>query len=192
MRHRTTLLAALLVLGVVGCGSGSSSSDSVNPNTAEQSPPGDIPDNQAFVRYHAPGAPFTVKIPEGWSRSAANGAVTFTDKLNSVRIQSVPASSAPTLSQVVHGEVPKLTKQVTGFQSPKVSAVHRKAGDAVLVTYLADAHPNAVTGKAGKDAVERYVFFHNGQDAILTLSGPKGADNVDPWRIITDSLAWTR
>jgi len=26
---------------------------------------------------------------------------------------------------------------------------------------------------------------------VLTLSGPVGADNVDPWRIVTDSLAWS-
>jgi hypothetical protein len=25
---------------------------------------------------------------------------------------------------------------------------------------------------------------------VLTLSGPKGADNVDPWRIVSDSLKW--
>jgi hypothetical protein len=48
-----------------------------------------------------------------------------------------------------------------------------------------------VTGKRRTDAVERYLFFHHGREAILTLSGPKGADNVDPWRIITDSLRWT-
>ena len=172
------------MLGVVGCGGGSSSSNSVDPNTAEQSPPGDIPDNQAFVRYHAPGAPFTVKVPEGWSRSAANGAVTFTDKLNTIRIESTPATSAPTLAQ--------LAKRVSGFQAAKVTAVNRKPGRAVRITYLADAGPNPVTGKSGKDAVERYVFFHHGRDAILTLSGPKGADNVDPWRIVTDSLIWTR
>jgi hypothetical protein len=26
----------------------------------------------------------------------------------------------------------------------------------------------------------------------LTLSGPKDADNVDPWRLVTDSLRWLR
>jgi hypothetical protein len=190
MLHRTTLVFALLALGAAGCGG--SSSSSVDPNTPEQSPPGDIPDNQAFVRYHAPGEPFTVKVPEGWSRSAANGAVTFTDKLNAIRIESAPAASAPTVSQAGRDEVPKLAKQVKGFQQPKVSVVKRTPGAAVLIAYLADANPNAVTGKAGKDAVERYVFFHRGRDAILTLSGPKGADNVDPWRIVTDSLTWTR
>ena len=41
-----------------------------------------------------------------------------------------------------------------------------------------------------RDAVERYSFWHNGIEAVLTLSGPKGADNVDPWRIVSDSLKW--
>jgi hypothetical protein len=62
---------------------------------------------------------------------------------------------------------------------------------AIRTTYLADATANAVTGKAGTNAVERYVFFHNGKDVILTLTGPKGADNVDPWKIVTDSVTWT-
>jgi hypothetical protein len=26
---------------------------------------------------------------------------------------------------------------------------------------------------------------------LITLSGPAGADSVDPWRTITDSLQWT-
>jgi hypothetical protein len=182
MRNRIVVAAALLALLVAGCGGASA------PKQAEQSPPGDIPDNQAFVSYRAPGAAFTVKVPEGWSRSASGGAVTFTDKLNSIRIESAAASAPPTAAQ----SLSKLTKTVKGFQAGKVSEVSRKSGKAVRITYLADAKANAVTGKTGQDAVERYVFFHNGKDAILTLSGPKGADNVDPWRIITDSVAWTR
>jgi hypothetical protein len=27
-------------------------------------------------------------------------------------------------------------------------------------------------------------------EVILTLSGPVGADNADPWRVVTDSLQW--
>ena len=60
------------------------------------------------------------------------------------------------------------------------------------ITYLARGTVNAVTGKSGSDAVERYIFFHRGKDAVVTLSGPKGADNVDPWRLVTNSLRWTR
>jgi hypothetical protein len=88
--------------------------------------------------------------------------------------------------------VPQLSSSVKGFQAGNVGTVHRTAGAAIRVTYQATAKPNPVTGKTGTDAVERYVFFHNGRDAILTLSGPKGADNVDPWRIVTDSLRWAR
>ena len=48
-----------------------------------------------------------------------------------------------------------------------------------------------MTGKAGTDAVERYVFFHNGTQLVADAERPKGADNVDPWRIVTDSVRWT-
>jgi hypothetical protein len=27
---------------------------------------------------------------------------------------------------------------------------------------------------------------------VLTLTGPVGADNVDPWKIVTDSFKWSR
>ena len=58
------------------------------------------------------------------------------------------------------------------------------------ITYLAKSKPDPVTGKATTDAVERYVFFHNGRRAILTLTGAKAADNVDPWRIVSSSVRW--
>jgi hypothetical protein len=47
-----------------------------------------------------------------------------------------------------------------------------------------------VTGKGGTDAVERYLFVKSGKELVLTLSGPKGADNVDPWKIVTNSVVW--
>jgi hypothetical protein len=47
-----------------------------------------------------------------------------------------------------------------------------------------------VTGKVYTDVVERYEFFRNGTEAIVTLSGPSGADNVDPWRTVTNSFRW--
>jgi hypothetical protein len=71
-----------------------------------------------------------------------------------------------------------------------VSTVARKAGSVKRITYLAQGRPDPVTGKTRTDAVERYVFTHGGRPVVVTLSGPKGADNVDPWRIVTDSLRW--
>src|SRR5262245_29701683 len=189
MRTIITLAAALAVLVAAGCGGGGGSS-TPTPVAKDTSPPGDIPDNQAFVAYRPAGAGFTVKVPEGWARVDDNGAITFTDKLNSIGIESHGAGSAPTAGQV-RADLPRLARQVKGFSRPRVSVVSRHAGRAVLIRYLAQAAPNEVTGRTGTNAVERYSFFHDGRAVVLTLSGPKGADNVDPWRIVTDSLRWT-
>lgn len=164
----------------------------VNPNAPEVSPSGDIPDNQAYVVYAVPGAGYSVKVPEGWARTSAAGAVTFTDKLNAIRLASAATASAPTVASVTAKDVPALARSVAGYRAGGVTSVPRSAGTAVRVTYLADSPKDAVTGKSHTDAVERYVFFHAGRTALLTLSGPKGADNVDPWMIVTDSLRWTR
>ena len=189
--------AAVVAIGAAGCGASSSSggghaSKTATANAPEVNPAGDIPDNQAYVAYTPPGGGFTVKVPEGWARSSAGGAVTFTDKLNTIRVESKAAQVPLTARDARQTEVPKLASSVSGFRRGTVTAVARKAGTAVRITYLAKAKADPVTGKTGQDAVERYVFFHNGKDVILTLSGPKGADNVDPWKIVTDSVTWSR
>jgi hypothetical protein len=172
----------VLALAIAGCGSSGSSGSAtsggaaktVNPNGPEVSPSGDIPDNQAYVPYAGPG--YTVKVPEGWARSAAGGGVTFSDKLNSVQAQERSASAGAAAA-------PK---------GAAVSTVTRPAGKAVRVSYVAAGKPDAVTGKRRQVAVERYTFTHNGKQLILTLTGAKGADNVDPWKIVTSSVRWTR
>ncbi|MEA2155497.1 MAG: hypothetical protein QOE11_1637 [Solirubrobacteraceae bacterium] len=205
MRTRTAVIAGLatLALGGAGCGSSSPSSSSgstagsattgVDPNGPEVSPAGDIPDNQAYVAYHPPGAAYSVKVPEGWSRTAGAGGLTsFTDKLNRIQMQAVPAPAALTPAIARSTELPKLARSVAGFKAGSVSTVSRTAGRGVRLTYLARSAPDPVTGNARTDAVERYVFFHNGERVVLTLSGPQGADNVDPWKIVTDSLRYMR
>ena len=160
------------------------------PAATEINPPGDIPDNQVFVTYRPTGARFTVKVPEGWARSSPSGAVIFTDKLNSITIESVPAASKPTVASVRGSELPKVEQQGGNYKPGKVTVIHRQAGPAVLATYLQDSQPDTVTNKVVRNAVGRYSFWSNGTEAVLTLSGPKGADNVDPWRIVSDSLMW--
>jgi hypothetical protein len=188
--HTLVAVAAAVAIAAGGCG-GSKSAAPVNPNATEVSPAGDIPDDQVYVPFSPAGADFSVKVPEGWSRTTTGGATTFTDKLNSVTVETVPAHAALTVRDAKATEVPKLSRATTGFSGAKVSAVTRHAGIAVRITYLADAPADPVTGKSHRDAVERYVFFHKAEDVVLTLRGPKGADNVDPWRIVSDSLQWT-
>ncbi len=187
--------AALIVIAapvaLLGCGgSGGGGQTTVNPNGAEVNPAGDIPDNQAFVAFRPPTGGFELKVPEGWSKTSQGGAITFTDKLNSIRIESSPAGSAPT-PVTGSAELQKLTGNVAGFKPGKVTTVQRQGGAALLITYTANGPADPVTGKSVADAFERYEFFRNGRLVTLTLSGPAGADNVDPWMIVTDSLRWT-
>jgi hypothetical protein len=194
LRRALVAGGVLLALGATACGSsssGASSTKAPSPNAKESSPAGDIPDNQAYVAFTPPGGGFSVKVPEGWSQRTAAGAVAFTDKLNTIRIESHTASAPLSASAARGSELARLARSVKGFKPGKVSTVTRKAGTAVRMTYLASAPADPVTGKTVTDAVERYVFFHKGRAVVLTLSGPKGADNVDPWRLVTDSVRWS-
>ncbi|MBK3623672.1 hypothetical protein JHN59_02225 [Streptomyces sp. MBT49] len=201
-------LVAAVTAGCSGTGSGSGSGSTTSPagsssaggsggqnNAAptESNPPGDIPDNQAFVAYQPSGGSFTgftVKVPEGWARTDQGGTTVFTDKLNTVKITAVSAAAAPTTGSVTSKVIPQLRSQVSKFAAPKVSEVTRHAGRVVLLTYQGDSAKDPVTGKVVRDAFERYAFYRAGHEVDLTLSGPVKADNVDPWRIVSDSFAW--
>jgi hypothetical protein len=145
MRTRTLVVAGagVLALGAAGCGSSSSStpaapSAAATTRAPEVNPAGDIPDDQAFVAYSPPGATYSVKVPEGWARTSTAGGVTsFTDKLNRVQMQAVPAKVALGVAEARRTELPKLAKSVRGFKAGTVSSVTRSAGRAVRITYLA-------------------------------------------------------
>jgi hypothetical protein len=186
-------------------GSGSSSSSSsaapgtsqattvtgVDPNAPDVNAAGDIPDTQVYVSVTDADGPFTIKVPEGWSNTTQSGISTYTDNFNSVQLRVVAAASATTETSARQNEVASIQSATPGFQLDNVSTVQRKAGSAVLITYKADSAPNAVTGKVVKLAVERYEFWQGGKEAIVVLAGPVGADNVDPWKIVTDSFVWS-
>lgn len=158
------------------------------PVATESNPPGDIPDNQAFVTFRAPG--FSVKVPEGWARSNTASTTSFTDKLNRIEVTPSRASTAPTTQSVTARVVPELSRTVPRFATGKVSEASRPAGHVVLITYQGDSAQDPVTGKVVRDAFERYVFYQSGKQMALTLVGPVNADNVDPWKIVSDSFRW--
>lgn len=161
-----------------------------DPNAPEVLTAGDIPDNQVFVPATIAGATFSVSVPEGWARSADGAATVFTDKYNSVRVESRPLPAAPDVASVRGQDVPQLQGSQPGFGLGDVQSVRRNAGQGVVVTYVATSAPNPVTGKSVTESVERYAFWRAGTEVVLTLAGPQGSDNVDPWRTITDSLRW--
>jgi hypothetical protein len=206
------LLAASLVLVASACGNTSSTgarasaATSARPATSapsaapanpapsaavETNPGGDIPDSQAYVSVTVPSGAFTIKVPEGWGRTEQGGATIFTDKLNLIRLEAVPKPAAPTVASVGAGELPDIRTATAGFRPGTVSAVRPPGASAILITYQDQSAPNPVTGKVFLEAVSRYEFWRTGTEAIVTLSSPSAADNVDPWRTVADSFRWS-
>jgi hypothetical protein len=165
-------------------------SSPATPHATEFNPPGDIPDNAVYVDHVAPGSHVHFTVPEGWARVTKGGVATFTDKYNSVSIHVVPMRKAPTVASVRAGEVPLLRRSVSRFFLDGINQVTRQHGTAVHVVYGLDSAPNPVTNKVVRDVAEQFDFWHAGQEAVLTLTGPRNADNVDPWQIVSDSLGW--
>lgn len=155
------------------------------------SPAGDIPDTQAFVSFTAPDGSFALEVPEGWAQSRDGTAAVFSDRYNSIRIATGAEPSAPTHASVAATVVPTLRSQVAGFRLQKVLTVRRKAGSAVVVIYEGASAPDPVTGKSVRLAFERYLYWKHGARADVTVAAPVGSDNVDPWRTVTDSFAWS-
>jgi hypothetical protein len=167
-----------------------SSSPRQSPVPPEKNPPGDIPDNTVFVPYTSKAGGFTIKTPEGWARSTASSSVSFVYYLNTITAAWKAASSAPTVASAKSVDVPALRRSESAFRLQSVKAVTLPGGPAVLVTFQENSQPNAVTGKQYRMVVERFEFFHNGTEGDLSLISPVGADNVDPWRIVSESFRW--
>jgi hypothetical protein len=158
------------------------------PAATEFNPPGDIPDNTVYVPFTISGV--HIKVPEGWARKTVHGVTTFSDHYNSIALQVQPAMKAPTVTSARTKEVPHLRSSVSKFQLQHVAPTTRAGQHAVEVDYLFDSAPDPVTGKVVRDAAQRFEYFHGGHEAVLTLAGPQNADNVDPWRLVSNSLGW--
>jgi len=155
----------------------------------ETNPPGDIPDNQAFITYTSP-AGFSMQIPEGWSRAEANGIVSFVDKYGEIDITSATVTQAPTPASVQQTEVADLIATGHAIEVTNVRTMTLPAGDAVAVDYLSNSAVNAVTNRKIRLENRRIYLFRNGKEAIITMSAPAGADNVDAWEMMAASVRW--
>lgn len=210
----TVPVAVLLVAGCSGSGGGSgasgagstaatgstsastttsssttaSSGAAQKPVPAEKNPPGDIPDNLAFVRYANAAGHYSFTHPEGWAEQTRSSTVTFTDKLNGVQVAPGTWTSTPTASTARSQDVPSLTSSQAAFQLRSISSVSEPAGKGVRIVYRRNSAPDPVTGRQYRDEVERYELFANGRSIVVELFGPVGADNVDAYRTMIQSL----
>jgi hypothetical protein len=163
-KRMLTLACLALLVVAIGCGGSNSSSKSDSGGGGKQSEAaaaatGDIPDNQMFLAYRGPG--YTMKYPEGWTKTGTGTNLSFSDKDNTIHLV-VRGGKAPIPLQGGTGKV----------------TLHRLGA------------ANSVTGKRPQLIIDRYVYTKGGKVAVLDLATPKGVDNVDAYRLISKSFRW--
>jgi hypothetical protein len=160
------------------------------PVPAESNPPGDIPDTTVYVPYQSPAGHLAFKVPEGWSRKSTPTGSTFTSNLNSIGVAWMPMTRAPTAGSARATTVRALHAATLAFRLQTVRTVTLAGGPAVEIVYQVNSPPNPVTGRQYRLVIERFEFYHEGRGAVLSLSSAVGSDNVDPWRIVSESFRW--
>ena len=167
------------------CGSSVSSGSSEAASTAA----GDIPDNQNFLTYQNRPAGYSISYPEGWARSGSGNQVIFRDKSNTITIQvnQGPAATPASVDQQL-----KQTASSDPCLSPgSAQSVTVGPNQAVKVTYTTQGAKSPVTGQRPKITVDRYVYSKGGKVATVDLANPVGVDNVDAYRMISESFRWS-
>ena len=156
---------------------------------AEKNPPGDIPDSQVFITYESKDG-YSLEVPEGWARTdMANGA-SFIDKLDGVVLTRSDAPAAPTTAGVKNDYLPSLQKDGHAVKVNSIKAVKLPGGNAIRINYSSNSAPNAVTSKQVRLENQRFLFFKDGKLVALDLYAPLGADNVDQWKLMSESFRW--
>ena len=214
MKHSAVLATVLLVAGCSGGGgpagdggagpSGTAtltapstttpSAEAAGPTSGqsavptEKNPPGDIPDNIAFVRYTNTAGKYAFTHPEGWAETTKVSTVTFTDKLNGVQVFLGKLTTPPSVDSAKQQDVAALRSSQAAFELRTVTAATVPAGTGVRIVYRRNSAPDPVTGRQYRDEVERYELVSGGREIIVELFGPVGSDNVDAYMTMITSL----
>lgn len=157
----------------------------------EVNPPGDIPDNQAFVTFTSADGGYSIAMPEGWARQESGPNVTFTDKLHRFSVEETCSAAAPTADSEKTNEAAALAQKLPAFELVDVKAIDLPAGPAILVRYRMNSVPDEVTGKQIRLDVDRYELFKDGRLVAISLAVPAGSDNVDVSNQVSQSFRWT-
>lgn len=179
-----------MLVSLAGCGGASSppSKPASQPSVdAKSAATGDIPDNQAFLTYRDPSR-YTIEYPEGWARRGSGASVTFQDKANTIDVR-IARAPTPTLAGARSALVAERRKDST-ITSGRAQAIHLKYGAAIRLRYTRQGPADPVTGKRPLLLVDRYVYGRAGRVATVDLATPKGVDNVDAYRMISNSFRW--
>ncbi|WP_421762167.1 hypothetical protein [Devosia sp.] len=152
----------------------------------ERNPPGDISDSQVFIAYTGPG--FSMQVPEGWSRNNVAGGATFSDKYNLIAVTIADAPVAPTVESAKLDEAAAMSASGHAVEITGIKSVALDGGEAIQIEYQSNSDPNDVTGKQVRLERVRYLYFKGGKLVRLDMAAPAGADNVDQWLVMANSV----
>jgi hypothetical protein len=211
------MLIFAVALALAGCGSSSSSSTSSvasTPSTTPSTPAaaktskascgssvqtasseagstaqGDIPDNQQFLTFKNTAGGYSIKYPQGWSRTGNGSDVTFQDKSNTMSIKVAPGPAATPASVSAGLKQEAASDPCLSPGTP--TATTAGPNQVVKVTYTTKGAKSPVTGQQPKITVDRYVYSKGGKVATVDLAHPVGVDNVDAYRMISESFRWS-
>lgn len=202
----SVIAVMLIVAGFIGCSkkkasyTNNPSSSKMQQQTAskseekpvapEKNPIGDIPDNQAFVKYTSLQGGYEFVVPEGWARTTNGMNVTFIDKLDGIAVTIISSSKAPRADFVRANQAEKLKKTERAVEIKSIKNVKLASGPAVLMVYESNSEPDPITNKKVRLENNTYFYYENGKLAGLRLWAPVGADNVDQWERISNSFRW--
>jgi hypothetical protein len=158
------------------------------PSEAKAAATGDIPDNQVFLLFRDPGAGYSVRYPEGWARRGSGNGVTFQEKANVIHI-GVAKGPAPSEASALAG-IEQMQKADSTVHSTAPERLTIKGKPVVKVTYTRQSAPDPVTGKRLQLTIDRYLYGKGGKVATVDLGTPVGVDNVDAYRMISESFEW--
>lgn len=190
MRYRLLLIPGIALV-LAACG-GTSQPSVASPPSLEPSggtTSGDIPDNAVFLDYHSASPAFSIQYVEGWQVTSQLDGVVIRDKDSSEAVVIV-ASQPDVSGYVASTDLPALQAQA-GFRLVKQDTVVVGALTYVHLAYNVTSPPDAVTGKQLPLAVDRYYVPGSGGLAIVILATPGGVDNVDAFRQMIESFAWS-
>jgi len=164
---KLSILALILGALVAGCGSGGSSE---SPQTTTHAEASGVPSEAESLA--------TGDIPDNQEF------LTFTDQPAGYSIK-YPAGWART------GNGNDVTFREKGnVVHIAVRSGTAKSGSGEKKTLTRQSAPDPVTGKIVPLLVDVYEYEGGGKVAVLELSTPEGVDNVDAYRMISESFKW--
>jgi hypothetical protein len=149
-----------------------------------------IPANQAFVTFTSP-AGFAIKVPEGWMRHNGGRETVFSDAYNRIALSVEQASQPLDFAYATSTLAPEIEKMEKAVHITEIAEIKLKPGRTVKIAYDANSEPHEITNRRVREENERFYFVKDDRLVMLSLTTPKGADNVDQWRLISSSFRWT-